>query len=261
MPLRHFRDKSKRRLKSKLKPVKILVTDYPLEVWINILSFVEEADRRKMSVSCSYFNALFRKYFIPFIKLPLELIIYKKWCSPIEIFRHYNNFTHFGDFFQLHTKMWNMDQNLFKITGPNPHFIYEVKDVEYRLDFDQNKSGGLNLSSLEPFTLIIKKMVNCVLWYTKFYEGVYYVPGCSFMEIDFAKVKKISFCHQSDGVLTQLTNLNIQDPIIHREPIQHQERQYNTTNKNANKMKKNKFISVYSNQNQQVFCKHKKNHR
>jgi hypothetical protein len=215
MPLKHFRDKSKRTQRVH-KHKKTTITDYPFDIWYQILLFVEEADRRKTSVCCSFFNQIFQT-FPSFVKTPFDLWIHCDLSYPIPIFSTLNRFLSYDNSEIIwHGNNYNIDQKLFKQTGPKPYLVVSTDKGKQIVKFDDQLKIHCTNESVKKIT--IEKMVDCELWFNRKYEGVYYVPGCSFKELDFAKKKKdhpIFDCYH--GILTQLTN-NGHEPIIHYQP-------------------------------------------
>jgi hypothetical protein len=206
MPLKHFRDKFKRTQRTH-KQKKISVTDYPIDIWYQILLFVEEADRRKVSVCCSFFNSIFQT-FPSFFKAPFDLWIHCDLSYPIPIFSTLNRFLSYDN--DNNEIIWygnnyNIDQKLFKQTGPQPCIVVSTDKGNHIVNFDDEFK--IHCTSKTTTKITIEKMFDCKLWFNRKYEGVYYVPGCSFKELDFAKKKKdhpiFDYYH---GILTQLTN-------------------------------------------------------
>lgn len=244
MTLRHFRDKSKIRKRIKLKTINIY--DYPVEIWYHILSFVEEADKRKVSLTCSYFNKIYQNC-EPLVKLPLELRLIERYCLPIGIIRpeypyYYNGVMNYG--------FCSIDANYFKITGPDPHVVILLYDIEEKVSLSVvSKTKFKDL--LQNEIIIVKELIDCKFWYTKKFEGVYYVPGCNFREIDFAKKKTRSSFeeHYCFGAISQLTNNISQDSIISLEKPANRIENRQKIKTHNHTTKKNKIISNYSQRN------------
>lgn len=218
MPLKHFRDKSKRKTRPP-KSKKISITDYPIDVWYQIFLFVEEADRRKMSVCCSYFNQIF-KLLPSFVKTPIDLWIHYDLSYPIHIFSTLNRFLTFeNEEIIWHGNNYNIDERLFKKTGPEPRLVIVTDKGKQIVKF--GKELQIHCTNTAPIKVTIKKMVDCQLWYNQEYERVYYVPGCSFKELDFVKKKNCDYISKySGGALTQLSNRT--ESIIHYQPTTNQ---------------------------------------
>lgn len=216
MPLKHFRDKSKRKTRPSKSKKKISITDYPIEVWYQIFLFVEEADRRKMSVCCSYFNQIF-KLLPPFVKTPIDLWIHYDLSYPIHIFTTLHRFLSDdeNEEFIWYGNDYPIDESLFKRTGPDPCLVVAINQEKQIVKFDK----ALIVHGKIPVLITIEKMIDCQLWFDREYEGVNYVPGCSFRELDFVKQKKDTGTFDySGGALLQLTQLTQSQSIIHHQP-------------------------------------------
>lgn len=214
--------------------------EYPIEIWVHVLSFASEADRRKVSVTCSFFANIFKSFFI------------KVWKFENEKY-YYDNQEYLPIFLEKSdTGYIKLASRMFKILGPNPHAVAielfpfvsneYVSNSEFVIKFDESQKLphhlDFNINYLTPpliFTIV--KLVDCQLKFTRQHGNYYYVDGCTFEDIHKPKSYCVACNHP--GKIVYLIGKR-QPGIYQPKPTLSSELIYDSSKPKAKKLKQPK---------------------
>lgn len=148
----------------------------PNEIWVHLFGFLNEAEKRKMSVACSLFND-----------------IYKTFCSRLPKRVEIARFTLKQKIISLHS-WYNLEylepnKKVFDIFGPNPSITIILNETKTFQLFFKHKFPPTDVScypDLKTFVRFNMKIIethDCWLKFTKKHSNVYFVKGCKKREI------------------------------------------------------------------------------
>lgn len=180
----------------------ISVKDYPCEIWVNVFEFLLEADLRRLSTTCRYFNEIANSFF-------------KNTLLPYHIDKVGTILDKNVIYFSKITKFFEPKLNYFEITGTNPrvlvnlnetltfdiefdYYIYDTLSGTYKRtlkNFISKRFKYPKLKSFKPYCIKIINTIDCKLKFTHKHDNVYYVDGCSLEEIHSASQRPCSECY------------------------------------------------------------------
>lgn len=213
MPLRHKRIK---------QPKKINYFDcfvFPVEIWVNILRFGTETDRRKISVTCSTFAQIYDTFF---------------WMHTNQTMmgREFDfKYIRFGPtlmmpffFTRSEYRGFELISTCFKVTGPTPHLIAKVTnyDAEIIINLNHEDPNTLfNINSFNPpFSIKIIKAVDCLFKFTNALEKFFYVEGSA--PIIIIPLKKHYNFNQRNHVMGKRIDTNPPKKTTCTNPVKQQ---------------------------------------
>lgn len=154
----------------------------PNEILVSFFEFLSEADKRKLSVTCSLFNQIYRQF--------CTLLPYQVHLEKYD----FSNFRILGWSSWLDFQFFEANIKFFDIFGPKPLIFVKVNDdaVNYPVLFEcqLRDMWGKNelptypdLSDFKTVKVKIVKTHNCRLKFTDYHSGILHVDGCSLSEI------------------------------------------------------------------------------